>query len=190
MSVLRVLRVVCLLSIALGVLARATSAEVKVLDLRANDLVYDRDRGLIYATVPGSVPGVGNRVHVIDPLGGQVDHSVFVGSEPSKMALSDDGQYLYIALDGAAAVVRFELPNLIFDLQFPLGSDPSFGPFFVEDIEVQPDNPGVVAVSRKRLGVSPRHGGVAILSSDSPPALARPEPGIEPLRAAARDRGR
>ena len=128
-----------------------------MLDLRANDLVYDRDRGLIYATVPGSVPGVGNRVHVIDPLGGQVDHSVFVGSEPSKMALSDDGQYLYIALDGAAAVVRFELPNLIFDLQFPLGSDPSFGPFFVEDIEVQPDNPGGSTAASRSDALAARH---------------------------------
>ncbi|HEX2465384.1 MAG TPA: hypothetical protein VHR17_12245 [Thermoanaerobaculia bacterium] len=157
-----VLRVLCLLGVAMGPFVGASFAELKVLPLRANDLIYDQHRGLVYATVPGSVPGVGNRVHVIDPLGGQVDHSVFVGSEPNKMAISDDGQYLYVALDGAAAVVRLELPNLIFDLQFPLGIDPSYGPLYAEDIEVQPDNPGVVAVSLKRLGVSPRHGGVAI----------------------------
>ncbi len=157
-----VLRAFCLIGVAIGAFAGASSAEVKTLPLRANDLLYDQHRGVIYATVPGSVPGVGNRVHVIDPLGGQVDHSVFVGSEPNKMAISDDGQYLYIALDGAAAVARFQLPNLIFDQQFPLGVDPFYGPLYVEDIDVQPDHPGVVAVSVKRLGVSPRHGGVAI----------------------------
>jgi len=45
--------------------------------------------------------------------------------------------------------------------KFTLGSDPFFGPYHVEDIEVLPGSPGSVAVSRKYNGVSPRHAGVA-----------------------------
>jgi hypothetical protein len=159
------------LLLTVGAFGSELSAEVKFIALKANDLIYDEHRGVIYATVPGTVPVVGNRVHVIDPIAGLVDHSVFAGSEPNKMALSDDGQYLYLGLDGAAAAARFELPNLILDLQFTLGNDPFFGPLYVEDLEVQPGNPGVIAVSRRRLGVSPRHGGVAIYDE----GVARPD---------------
>jgi len=149
-------------ALLLSPIAPSVALEVRVVDLRANDLFWDEERDVIYATVPGTVPMVGNRIHVIDPVAGMVDHSVFAGSEPTKLAMSGDGQYLYVALDGAAAVARFVLPNITFDLQFPLGGDPFEGVFYVEDLEVQPAHPGVLAVSRRNLGFSPRHEGVAI----------------------------
>ena len=34
---------------------------------------------------------------------------VFIGSEPGKLAISDEGQYLYVSLDGAASVRRLIL---------------------------------------------------------------------------------
>ena len=42
----------------------------------------------------------------IDPLSGTITASVFVGSEPGNIALSDDGRYLYVGLNGANAVRR------------------------------------------------------------------------------------
>jgi len=134
-----------------------------VLSLPANDLIFDTSRQRIYASVPSSAgPGLANTVTVIDPESGAVGPSVFVGSEPGKLALSDDGQFLYVGLNGAAAVRRVDLTTMTAGLQFALGSDSFLGLFYPQDIEVQPGNPQVVAVSRRNQGFSPSHEGVAI----------------------------
>jgi hypothetical protein len=130
--------------------------------LPTNDLVFDPLSQKIYASVPGRAGALGNRVVVIDPATGAIGASVFVGSEPGKLALSADGQFLYVALNGAAAVRRVELPSLTPGLQFSLGSDPFFGPYLADDLEVLPEDSGAVAVARMNSGISPRHAGVAI----------------------------
>ncbi len=132
------------------------------LGLPVNDLEFDRHSGKIYASVPSRAGALGNRIVQIDPKTGALGPSVFVGSEPSYLAVSDDGQYLYVGLQGAAAVRRVHLPSFTAGLQFALGSDPNFGPFFVDDIEVVPWDAETVAVSRMKVGFSPRHEGVAI----------------------------
>jgi trimeric autotransporter adhesin len=132
------------------------------LSLKAGDLIYDPFTRLIYASVRGAAGAIGNTITEIDPEAGTIGQSFYIGSDPGKLAISDNGKYLYAALDGAAAVRRFDISARTAGLQFSLGSDSFFGPYYVEDIEVQPGNASVVAVSRKNLGVSPRHAGVAI----------------------------
>lgn len=132
------------------------------LSLPANDLAFDRHSGMIYASVPSRAGALGNRIVQIDPTTGALGPSVFVGSEPFSLAVSDGGEYLYAGLNGAAAVRRVHLPSFTAGLQFSLGSDPITGPFFVDDIEVVPWDSGTVAVSRMNDGFSPRHQGVAI----------------------------
>ena len=124
--------------------------------------MYDQATQRIYASVPSTGGARGNTVTIIDPITGALGSSVFVGSEPGKLAISGDGQYLYVALNGAAAVRRVLLPTLTPELQFSLGNDSFFGPMFVEDMAVLPGVPHAVAVSRRYSGVSPRHAGVAI----------------------------
>jgi hypothetical protein len=58
--------------------------------------------------------------------------------------------------------VRIDLAAWEVDLDFPLGADPFFGPFYAEDLEVRPGDSEVVAVALERRSVSPRHGGVAV----------------------------
>ena len=48
----------------------------------------------------------GNTVVIIDPASASIESSVLVGSEPGKLALSDDDEVLYVGLDGANAVRR------------------------------------------------------------------------------------
>ena len=129
--------------------------------LATNDLVYDPLDGMIYASVPGTAGDLGNTLTEINPATGRVVASFFVGSEPTKLAVSDDGQYIYVGLNGSASVARFNVPNHYVDLSFSLGTG-SFGPMFAEDIQVAPGNPHEVAISREFMGVSPRHAGVAI----------------------------
>jgi hypothetical protein len=151
------------LPFAVGAAAQtaASAPVVTTVSLPTNDLVFDEVSGRLYASVPSRAGELGNRVVALDPASGAVLGSTFVGSEPGKLALSSGGEFLYVGLDGAAAVRRVALPSLTPGLQFPLGSDPSRGLYLVEDIEVLPDKPGAVAVSRKTSG-SPRHAGVAI----------------------------
>lgn len=152
--------------LALGITASPTStsaAEIRVLNLQTNDIIYDPVSHRIYASVPSTAGvGLGNTITSINPESGQVEDSVFVGSEPGPLAVSDDGQFIYVSLDGAAAVRRFDIPSRTAGLQFALGTDASRGPMFAEDIEVLPGFSHAVAVSRKYIGLSPRHAGVAI----------------------------
>src|SRR5262249_10600012 len=101
----------------------------------------------------------------VDPVAGTIGSSVAVGSEPGKMAISDDGTRLYVALGGAAAVRVVDLATLTAGLQFTLGSDTFFGPFYAEDITVQPGNPQVALISLMNLGISPRHAGTAVFDN-------------------------
>ena len=151
---------------ALGIVSAPVTLNVtdqRQIALPAKDLIYDPLRKKVYASVPGSAgASLGNTITVVDPETGAIGPSVFVGSEPGKLAISDDGQYLYVALDGAAAVRRVVLATMTPDIQFSLGSDSFLGPYYAEDIEVLPGNPNSVAISRRYLGVSPRHAGVGI----------------------------
>ncbi len=152
----------------LAVLVLATTAhaaDVREINIDARDFVYDSVSARIYASVPASGGAMGNSVVPIDPLDGSTGTPIFVGSEPRRLAISDDGSFLYVSLDGLSQVRRIDMHTLTAEIQFGLGSDSFLGPFQVDDIEVQPGNPRVIAVSRKNPGFSPRHGGVAIFDN-------------------------
>src|SRR5689334_17207270 len=87
------------------VVATAAGADsVRQVSLPSNDLAYDPVTGRIYASVPSSAGTRGNSITAIDPETGQVGASVFIGSEPGKIAVGDLGGILWVSLDGAAAV--------------------------------------------------------------------------------------
>lgn len=134
---------------------------VKIVNLDAYDLAYDPFSQRIYATVPSTSASHGNSIAIINPTTGVIEGSVFVGSDPRKIALSADGIYIYVGLYGAGSVSRFHIPSKTVDKTFSLGTG-SYGTTYVEDLDVQPGNPKVIAVSRYRKGISPRHDGVAI----------------------------
>ena len=135
---------------------------IKVVTVATEDIVYDPFSERIYASVPSSVGDGGNSIAVIDPRNGTIEASIFVGSEPRKLAVSDDGKYLYVALEGSASVRRLDLASQSAGLEFPVGPSPRYGPLFVEDMEVQPGNASVLAISRRNKVVTPRHSGVAV----------------------------
>jgi S-layer family protein len=162
--------ITALVASALGLAAESRTAAAAVGPVRTfatgydnttNDAVFDSVRGLVYATVPSTDPTYPNKVIAFDPADGSVSWSVFVGSEPDRLAISDDSTKLYVDLSGAAMVARVDLATRAVDLTFSLGNG-IFGPLYVEDIEVMPTNPGVIAVSMKEPGLSPRHAGVAV----------------------------
>ncbi len=138
---------------------------VRQISLPTNDLVYDQSTQKIYASVPSAAGSIGNSITSIDPVAGSVGNSVFVGSEPTHLAQADDGQTMYVELDGAAAVRRFNIATQTAGQQFPIGFDNFFGVYRLSDLAVAPGNPGLVAVARQHREVSPSEAGVVIFEN-------------------------
>ena len=121
---------------------------IRRLPFVTNDLVYSSTTGKIYASLPSSMGSIGNSIATIDPTTGAITNTTFVGSEPKNLALSDDGHSLYVWLDGAFAIRRFDTLTNTPGIQFSMGQDATNGRYFVRDFAVAPGNPNVLAVSR------------------------------------------
>src|SRR4029077_21105695 len=91
---------------------------VRVVQLETNHLAFDPFSKLLYATVPSSVVGIGNSITAIDPAKASIGKSVFVGSEPYRLAISDDGSFIYADLEGADAIRRYAIATQAADLEF------------------------------------------------------------------------
>src|SRR3954447_8470097 len=129
---------------------------IRQIPLTTNDLVYSSSTGRIYASVPSSAGSSGNSLQAIDPTTGLVTSSIFVGSEPNKLAISDDGHSLYVSLDGSLALRRFETLTNTPGTQFSVGQEPFFfGRLGASDIAVAAGNPNLIAVARtQQAGVA------------------------------------
>jgi hypothetical protein len=119
-----------------------------VVNQKASDLVWDPTHQLIYVSVPSLASSNGNTITAIDPLTGNIKASQFAGSEPDRLAISGDDQFLYAGIDGSASVERFTLPGLLPDIKYSLGADSTSGPRWAADIGVAPGLPHTTAVSR------------------------------------------
>ena len=130
---------------------------VRRMAIAARDLVWDSLTERLYLSIPSTAGTLGNTIAAVDPMTGSVTKSVFVGSEPNRLARSGDGAYLYVGLNGANAVRRLDLATFAPALQWSLPAGEVAG-----DLAVAPGQPHTVAVSRHRLGWSPSLQGVTI----------------------------
>jgi len=117
-----------------------------VLDLPANDLVWDPFAQLIYASMPSSYGANGNAIAVINPTTGAVTGYHFAGSEPTKLAIDSTSKYLYVGLNGVGSIQRLDLPAFTPDIEINLGSTTG-GPTLADAIAVSPSNPQTLAVA-------------------------------------------
>src|ERR1700749_838219 len=140
-----------------------TEPFVRVLNLPVNDIVYEKQSKKLFASVASRVGAGGNSVAEIDPATGALGTSVFVGSEPNKLAVSDDGQTVYVGLDGAAAVRRVDMATHTASTRFSRGAEPFMGSTYLAgELALVPGNPGAVVVARSRPFTSPPGGGVVV----------------------------
>ena len=94
--------------------------------------------------------------------------STDAGTEPDKLALSDNGQVLWLGYNGIdtprgpGAIRRFDIATQTLGPNISLGPDPNFGTEqFAYDIAFAPGNQNLIAVARYSGG-SPPQQGVAI----------------------------
>ncbi|WP_333877216.1 T9SS type A sorting domain-containing protein [Flavobacterium sp.] len=133
---------------------------------KACDLVYDAITDKIYITIPSSDVINGNSIGVVNPYTNTLESTLLVGNDPVEMAISDNGQYIYVGFDGIPKIRRYTLNPLAFDMEFDLGSYPpplGYGSYYARDIAVMPGQPNTIAVSRKYIAnISPDYIGIGI----------------------------
>lgn len=113
-----------------------------------NSMIYNPVNGLFYLSVPSYAPApYSNSIVSVDPVTGALGTPIPVGSEPNRLAITSDGQNLWVALDGASAVRQVNLATGTAGLQFPLPADVPFqGPGLVASMAAIPGQPNSVAV--------------------------------------------
>lgn len=140
---------------------------VKKIALSHNALIYDKFRNRYLATIPGSVPVYGNSIAMIDPVTGNVSYTSGIGSDPSAMAISNDGDYVFVALRGTGEVLKYRMADMQLMWTVRLPTDPFFGQTFAESLAASPIDSDSVAVSTMAAGISPKHRGVVLIRAAS-----------------------
>ena len=86
-----------------------------------NSMIYNPVSGLFYLSIPSSAGApYANSIVALDPVTGAMGTPIFVGSEPNRLALTSDGRYLWVGLDGAHAVRKVDLVAGSAGLQFSI----------------------------------------------------------------------
>lgn len=131
---------------------------VKKIDLPVTHAAWVPQRNVVVATVSPKHASLGNELVELNPVTGQVLRHVFVGSQPTRVAVSDDGSTAYVALKGASAITKVGLDAFQVDyvIQLP---QPSRDFLLAEDIAVAPGQPNVVVASLARTTGLPRYVG-------------------------------
>jgi hypothetical protein len=127
----------------------ASLTSVFAIHLPAQDVVYDAITDRLYATIGPTGAQNANLVIAVDPHTGSITGSVFVGTDPKRIVLSDDGKFLYVTLSDNTQVRRVQVSPLAAQLQFT----PSTGTAVrVGDLAVVPGADRALAVIRTAGG--------------------------------------
>ncbi|MDB6111929.1 MAG: conserved repeat domain protein, partial [Pedosphaera sp.] len=89
--------------------------------LNTTDLVFAPHANRLFMSVPNSDRWLGNNVVSLNPASGVFDSPVGMGMDPGKLAVSDDGQFLYAGINSDATIQRMNLAARTNDLRFPTG---------------------------------------------------------------------
>ncbi|SKC03950.1 Por secretion system C-terminal sorting domain-containing protein [Soonwooa buanensis] len=145
--------------------AQMSTAQLTVngsIAIKTNKILYDKVSDKMFATVPSTNGSNGNSLAVISPKTISVDKTVFAGSEPTVMAISDNSAFIYVGFRGTNSVRKYDVASQTFAAPFSMGTSVSYGPLYAGDIKVMPGSPNTIAVSKKQFNTSASFKGVAI----------------------------
>ncbi len=140
----------------------------------AADVAWDPQQNLLYVSKPSTSSGNADTVMAFSPqqltdAGAVWIYQFPVNSNPDRLALSPDGKYLYVGLDGAGAVQQLVLSGIApptVGNTVSIGSDPASGPYYAMDLQISPLDFNTIAAARGIPLVSKpatiAQGGVAI----------------------------
>jgi len=131
-------------------------------NLPVNDVLCDTTRGKLLASIPSGDRTYGNTIVVVDPTTGAVERSTAIGSEPKRIALSDDGSTLWVGIDGAHSIRKLDTRTNATGPLVQLPAESYLGPTVANEIVVLEGSATAVAVSYAVRDHSPSHVGVAV----------------------------
>ena len=136
---------------------------VAIRNITFRHTVYDPNSGHLFSTVDPTSTNYAGQVLVIDPATAKVLSAWTVGGGPNQLAVSDDGQFLYVGLDGDKKVAQVALPAGTVNFAAGLGLDPLFqNPMIADAIRVLPGHPHSWVVTLCGVSFSPCGEGVAV----------------------------
>jgi hypothetical protein len=137
------------------------SNRLRAVNVQANDLAWNPKQNRIYAAVGSRSSTYAHSIVAIDPQSGQIVASRDVGSDPARLSLTTDQQYLYVSLPSTGSVARLVLPGLTPDIEWTLGKDSGGLAYHALDLQAAPGEPHTVAVTRA-VYTSGDSGGIVI----------------------------
>lgn len=112
------------------------------------DLAYNPFAQRLYAVAPAAATVLSNSLIVIDPVMGRIETNYFLGNDPNRLAVSCDGQFIYVGFNGTNAFGRFNLASKRMDFIASLGMDNHYGlAYHASQFAVLPGKPRSVAVA-------------------------------------------
>ena len=128
-----------------------TSLDYLRVNAKAADLVWDSHHSRLLAVTRANSPLEPSSLLAIDPTTG-TRQTVALTDEPSAVAISGDGEYVYVGFAHNGAIHRFLAANLTPDISFAVSSDPLS---YINHIEVSPASAHVIAVIANYLPGDP-----------------------------------
>jgi uncharacterized repeat protein (TIGR01451 family) len=119
-----------------------------VITLGVNHILYDPySRNIMASVGSGSTAVAGNSIVAINPSTATVGTPVAIGSQPTNLALTSDGQILYTILTGSQSIARFNMLTQQPDFTYAIPSQSNFyGGIVPRGIATQPGTENTVAV--------------------------------------------
>ena len=118
----------------------AADNRVRTLAYSTQDVAVDPVRNLVYASVGSNSATSPNSLLAIDPKQGTVVTTQTVSDQPGRMAITDDGTYLYVSFPSIGQVSRYTLPTLALDIHWSVAGG-------AVDLETAPGAPHTVAIT-------------------------------------------
>ncbi len=109
------------------------------------DIASNPVREVLYASLGLNDSEYPNAVVEIDPVSGAVLRSLPLQSDPTRLAVSDDGTVLYVALDSANSIIAVDTAAMKITSGFFTSSDIVGHPVRVLDMAVRPGHPEMLA---------------------------------------------
>lgn len=141
---------------------------VRTLGLPVNDVAYSPLTDRLYAAIGWGTPPFMNCLLVISPRNGALDRIIPVGSDPSRLTISEDGTTLWMTVSTAGALRRLDLKTGTLGPLLPVLAQEGFS--VPQDLAILPGTTDSVAVVKGGYpGLAGVMGsGVLIMDNGSP----------------------
>jgi hypothetical protein len=118
--------------------------------INARDLIYDATHDKLIVAVNADAGDHPSTLATLNPLTGELSEYVSLAAEePNILALSDDGQFLYVGFAHTNIVQRLTLPDLTSDITISLPDYLPSSPSSTLALKVAPGAPHTIAVAIK-----------------------------------------